>query len=97
MAKRANREAWARRVREWEESGQSAGAFARGAGLNARTLSWWRWKLSQQVPEGFVEVTSAPMAADRIEVLLENGSIVRVPALFDDDALARIVAVVGAK
>jgi transposase-like protein len=61
----------ARRTREeWRElcsasyaSGMTARAFAAAVGVNANTLSWWRWQLrSELAPRSprFVEVADAP-------------------------------------
>ena len=43
----AIRETWAKRVERWKESGLSAKEFAAELGINARSLSWWRWQLSK--------------------------------------------------
>ena len=43
---RVTRETWAKRVERWQDSGLTASEFAREAGLNARSLSWWRWQLT---------------------------------------------------
>jgi hypothetical protein len=42
----AVREVWARRIEQWKESGLTAAEFASESGVNARSLSWWRWRLS---------------------------------------------------
>jgi hypothetical protein len=42
---RETRERWAERVAEWKASGKSIREFAGVAGLNARSLAWWRWEL----------------------------------------------------
>ena len=41
------REKWAKRVERWKDSGLSAKEFATETGINARSLSWWRWHLSK--------------------------------------------------
>ena len=43
----AIRETWAKRVERWKDSGLSAKDFAAELGINARSLSWWRWQLSK--------------------------------------------------
>lgn len=43
----AIRETWAKRVERWKDSGLSAKEFAAELGINARSLSWWRWQLSK--------------------------------------------------
>lgn len=42
---RDRREIWAKRVVRWKESGLSAKEFAAETGVNAKTLSYWRWRL----------------------------------------------------
>jgi hypothetical protein len=44
---RVGRETWAKRVERWQESGRSAAEFARETGINARSLSWWAWRLGK--------------------------------------------------
>lgn len=46
----AVRETWAKRVERWKDSGLSAKEFAAETGLNARSLSWWRWRLAGGEP-----------------------------------------------
>src|SRR5882724_11292302 len=49
---RESRATWARRVRRWTRSGLTAERFARREGVNAGTLSFWRWKLRHGTPGG---------------------------------------------
>lgn len=44
------REQWAKRVERWKDSGLSAKEFAAELGINARSLSWWRWQLTKKEP-----------------------------------------------
>jgi len=46
----AVREKWAKRVERWKDSGLSAKQFAAEIGINARSLSWWRWHLAKAEP-----------------------------------------------
>jgi len=39
---------WARLVKRWRRSGQSAREFAQNAGVNAGTLAYWAWRLNRQ-------------------------------------------------
>jgi transposase-like protein len=48
---RVTRETWAKRVERWQDSGLTIAEFAREAGLNARSLSWWRWQLTTKASE----------------------------------------------
>jgi transposase len=43
----AVRDTWTKRVERWKDSGLSAKAFAAEMGINARSLSWWRWHLAK--------------------------------------------------
>jgi transposase len=43
----AVREAWRKRVERWKASGLSTKEFAAETGINARSLSWWRWHLAK--------------------------------------------------
>jgi len=43
---RVSREAWAKRVERWRDSGLTAKEYAAEAGINAHSLSWWKWRLS---------------------------------------------------
>ncbi len=45
---RASRETWAKRVERWKDSGLTAKEFAAELGINAHSLSWWRWRLSSE-------------------------------------------------
>jgi len=42
---------WSSILEEVADSGLSVREFARKHGLNASTLSWWRWKLTQDADE----------------------------------------------
>lgn len=39
---------WAERVRAWQESGQTAPAFAEGKGFSAKLLRWWGSELARR-------------------------------------------------
>jgi transposase len=43
---RVSREAWVKRVERWRDSGLTAKEYAAEAGINAHSLSWWKWRLS---------------------------------------------------
>jgi len=42
------REKWAKLVERWQQSGLSTSDFAAQAGVNPRTLSYWRWMLARE-------------------------------------------------
>jgi hypothetical protein len=43
---RVSREAWAKRVERWRESGLTAAEYGAEIGVKAHTLSWWKWRLA---------------------------------------------------
>lgn len=45
---RTTREEWAKRVRRWQDSELTANEFAREVGINARTLTYWKWRLGKE-------------------------------------------------
>ena len=93
--------------KRWAESGLRAAEFARREGLNAGTLSYWKWRLrregrrtalarrgSGRAP-AFVEVVATlPTVGDRIEVVVDGKLVVRVPDGFDEVTLRRLLTVV---
>ena len=107
---RDTRATWAKRVERWRGSGLTAEEFAGEVGVNARTLTFWKWKLGQtdrreRTPAKRVEfvevapprtVAAATAPSDAIEVVLGSGVVIRVPAQFDADGLRKIVAALGA-
>lgn len=42
------RAVWAKRVERWIDSGLTAHEFATEVGVNANTLSHWKWRLSKE-------------------------------------------------
>lgn len=47
----STRTEWVKRVRRWQESDLTAAEFAAEMGLNANTLSHWKWKLAKEARE----------------------------------------------
>ncbi len=95
---------WASHVRAWLASGEEREAFAVHEGVSAKQLGWWRWKLGEMgvsldaggdddevTPPAFIELSAAASAT--IELLMPSGVVVRVPDGFDEDVLARTLAV----
>jgi len=89
------RELWKKRVEQWAESGLSARVFAKRAGINANTLSYWKWRLAKSGPPSsasnangfaasFVEVT-APIASNRF-----NSSEAPLEVVLPDDIVVRV-------
>lgn len=96
---------WAERIARWERSGLSRDEFAAKEGVSAPRLAWWRWhfkkvtavrELEEAAPRetvSFVHLEAASPSASVLEVVLATGRVIRVPPAFDEEALARIVAV----
>jgi hypothetical protein len=99
--KKTDRAEWKRRVLEWLRSNERAAVYAKREGISPRSLVWWRWRLEKDgelatstalVP--FLDVTTvSDQAPAPIEIALGNGRVVRVPAAFDDAALARVLVI----
>lgn len=101
---RASRETWAKRIERWNDSGLTAAEFARDAGVNAKTLTFWKWRLGRDerrtraARPKFVEVSpealvaSAPAGTEPLEIIVRDAVRVRVPARCDLELLRRIVA-----
>jgi hypothetical protein len=45
---RTSRETWAKRIERWKDSGLTAAEFAAEVGVNAHSLSWWKWRLGAE-------------------------------------------------
>jgi hypothetical protein len=105
---RVGREAWAKRIERWKDSGLTAAEFASETGINAHSLSWWKWRLgtegqpdaprrrprrkAQPRPLTFVEL-AAPVRSEALEVVLASGRCIRVPVGFDTATLERLLGV----
>ena len=99
-------ERWRAHVDAWKSSGLSCRAYAAKAGINQRTLTWWKSKLatagaSGPAPASFVEVTeqlAAPMVADAGVIELDVGGVhVWVRGRVEAEALARVLDVLEAR
>jgi hypothetical protein len=67
--KRTTKEIWRERVQRWQTSGLSAAAFAAREGVNAKTLSFWRWNLEKKPLRSSMVPAVVPQAGDFIEVI----------------------------
>jgi transposase-like protein len=80
-------------------SGLSMGAFAKAAGINVQRLARWRRKWGARSPVrpsrpakvAFVEVR--PREAERVEVVLRSGRVLRCAEGISDATLRRLVGV----
>ena len=100
---RSSRDEWAKRVERWVESGLTAAEFGAEAGINPRTLTYWKWRLrgrgGRTRSHGFVEVVAPAVGAGAIaeaepaslEVVLRDGTLIRVPPCFDIAALRHVL------
>jgi transposase len=102
MAKRTKTQ-WREHVARWKSSGLSMKDYAATAGLNAGTMRWWSRKFELEPLSavasgqlGFVEVRAPVVvpASERLELVLRNGVVVRVPTVFDAGALRQVIALV---
>ena len=102
--KPSSKQEWVAWVRRAEASGQSLSAFAAQHGLSRSGLYFWRQQVrAQPAPAAnastalaFVrlEAEATPPTGASLEVVLQNGRVIRVPAAFDAAALAKLLAVV---
>src|SRR5688572_21165569 len=67
MAHRRSSEEWARLIKEFERSGQTADAFARPRGIRPDTLKWWRWRLGREARA--TKTTPSRPRATRVKLL----------------------------
>jgi hypothetical protein len=91
-------------LRAWRSSGLSLERFAKDRGLVSQRIRWWRNKLEGKTAEPAkagtlallpVQVTQAvqPKRGEPVAVYLRSGHIVKVGRGFDEEAFARVVAV----
>lgn len=92
-------ERWRGHIRAWAASGRTCRDYAARAGLNPRTLTWWKSKLkgtaAAESRPSFVEVTEqlGPPVAPGGEIELEVGGVrVRVRGQVETAALSRVLA-----
>lgn len=84
-----------------EHSGQSVGAFAAEHGVDPQRIYLWRRRLGRTRSAGstFRELVVRPAAAEYVhgpfEIVVASGTVVRVPASFDPDGLARLLEVLA--
>jgi hypothetical protein len=88
----------------WRRSGLPLHRYAQQRGFVPQRLHWWREKFaarerseSSSVPSPTaallpVRVTSGPRRGEPVTVLLRTGHMLKVSHGFDEDAFARVVA-----
>ncbi len=86
----------------WKKSGLPLETFAKARGLVPQRLRWWRQKLDSRPathPVALlpVQVTGpAPASGKRgapVAVFLRSGHVVKVGRGFDEEAFARVIAI----
>jgi len=104
---RHSRAEWARWVKEWRRSGESARVFAEARGLRPGTLGWWSSRLrggAQRPRKGSalelvpVTIEDAPASSDSScawEVLLPGGYVLRVFRDLDPTAWPALVSAIA--
>jgi transposase-like protein len=75
-------------------SGLTVREFAEREGVDPQRLYRWRSEIGECSALAFVEV-ARPTSARPVEVLLRSGHVVRVSEGFSEEALRRVVAVLG--
>lgn len=76
MAKAGRRSAkdWARLIREWKRSGQTAAQFASTYGLRPQALMWWRWRLGRSVRKPTTPAAARSVQLVRVQVEESGGA-----------------------
>ena len=96
----ATRDAWQKHVERWVASELTAAQYGARAGVNPRTLVYWKWRLGRERRgvaaastdlARFIEVQAVRDTG--FEVELAGGRRVRVPSSFDAAALRRLLDV----
>lgn len=79
---RVGREVWVKRVERWRESGLTAKEYAAEVGINANTLTHWRWQLrgAGRRKKGRRGAEGAPARVDWVEVVAAPDGAIRSPA-----------------
>ena len=104
-----SRSEWSVIIERLEGSGASVAAFARQHGLNARTLAWWRWKLSDQpatpsecAPGFFPVLVSEPATSPprpqrslHVSLMFANGTTMRFDEAMDVEDIAELALRLG--
>jgi hypothetical protein len=96
----AARDQWRKHIEQWAASGLTAAQYGEKAGVNPRTLTYWKWRLGRErgegaSPKGAVATLVEFRAPEdtRMELILSGGRRVRVPTSFDAPALRRLIDV----
>ena len=108
---RETRDEWRKRIQRWAESGLTAKEFAAETGINAHTLTHWKWRLAADLRAAaepaakFVELVPAGRRTMRapedalvpFEVRFPDGRSLRVPLRFEPDSLRSLLELLGGR
>ena len=91
---------WSARLEAWDASGLSLRAYALREGLKPHTLWSWKRRLRGTTPavRGFAPVVLEGGGDRRdasFELVVGGGMSLRIPPDFDEEALARLVSLLG--
>ena len=86
-----------------DRSGKAVRVFAAAHGIDPQRIYAWRRRLGKAEPTTFQEIVVHPsmgrIGSDEdgalFEIALVSGDVVRVPASFDEGALARLLGVLA--
>jgi transposase-like protein len=81
-----------RALAELARSGESVAQFARGRGMSAQRVYYWKKRLAATQPPAFVAVPVVPAHARQIEIIADSVTI-RVREDVDLERLAEILEV----
>lgn len=102
MSKRSTREEWRARIAACERSGLTQREFAARNGLNAGTLSWWKWRLRADGELGdAAEVVRSKTTPRRMAAADDDGGtevlefVELAPVESREESDHRLVVVVG--
>ena len=108
-----------KRVQRSKDGDLTAAEFAAELGINAQTLTYWKWRLGKEEEQSlparrasrprrderkrtarakpkFVEVTTISAPPSRLELVMREGVVVRVPDGFDVETLRRVMSALDA-
>lgn len=95
------RDKWREHIEQWTSSGLTAAQYSERAGVNPRTLAYWKWRLGRDGRASFGSSSAAVAAVVQVrapeerwfELELSGGRRLRVPASFDSATLRRLIGV----
>ena len=92
-ARRRSAKDWARLVREWERSGQTAAQFGSTHGLRPQRLMWWRWRLGRSARKA--TKPAAPRSVQLVRVQVQESSSAQGAAKTESEVAWELLAPSG--